>query len=54
MFSESIFRTIIFSFLFIQSFNLTAQSVRIFGKIQDKLTGETLIGANIINTGKKD
>ncbi len=31
-----------------------AQNVRIFGKIKDKATGETLIGANIVNLSTKD
>jgi hypothetical protein len=34
--------------------NINAQNVRIFGKIQDKATGETLIGANIVNLKTKD
>ncbi len=34
--------------------NTKAQNVRIFGKIKDQTTGETLIGANIVNVGTKD
>jgi TonB dependent receptor/CarboxypepD_reg-like domain/TonB-dependent Receptor Plug Domain len=34
--------------------NGNAQNVRIFGKIKDKATGETLIGANIVNVATKD
>ncbi len=34
--------------------NINAQNVRIFGKIKDKTTGETLIGANIVNVDTKD
>jgi hypothetical protein len=34
--------------------NMNAQNVRIFGKIKDASTGETLIGANIVNAATKD
>ena len=34
--------------------NINAQNVRIFGKIKDKATGETLIGANIVNAATRD
>jgi CarboxypepD_reg-like domain/TonB dependent receptor/TonB-dependent Receptor Plug Domain len=34
--------------------NINAQNVRIFGKIKDKATGETLIGANIVSIATKD
>jgi CarboxypepD_reg-like domain/TonB-dependent Receptor Plug Domain len=33
---------------------INAQNVRIFGKIQDRATGETLIGANVVNSTNKD
>ena len=36
------------------SISINAQNVRIFGKIKDKATGETLIGANIVNQLTKD
>ena len=41
-------------FFFLSIMRLNAQNIRIFGKIQDKETGETLIGANIINSKTKD
>jgi hypothetical protein len=34
--------------------NISAQNIRIFGKIKDASTGETLIGANITNPTTKD
>lgn len=43
----------LFAFLLL-TVNINAQNIRIFGKIQDKATGETLIGANIFNTTNKD
>jgi hypothetical protein len=54
MFSKNILKSILFSSIFIQSYSLLAQTARIYGKIQDKATGETLIGANIMNTASKD